>query len=269
MPPKKKRSTNFSERELQSLLDTIESILPIGSEEWDRVRNVHSIDFEEQQRTVESLRRKFRDLHLKKAPTGDPNMPATVRRAKEINLLIRQKSMVCIDCNETEEEEEDDEEGLDIRRDTQARALRSDSVLFDRTETESNSASVLSNSTEAEGNAIVRSSTVMAGSGLARRRVKRGAGTMDSYFELLMCQREEARREEQERIRQERMLRIEEERRRDEARETSERRHQEMMNMMMMIQASNMNQNNLASPSFSSSSRPSDNEREDGKRRSV
>lgn len=35
--------------------------------------------------------------------------------------------MVCIDCNETEEEEEDDEEGLDIRRDTQARALRSDS----------------------------------------------------------------------------------------------------------------------------------------------
>ena len=93
----------------------------------------YSLDFEEQQRTVESLRRKFRDLHLKKAPTGDPNMPATVRRAKEINLLIRQKSMVCIDCNETEE---DDEEGLDIRRDTQVRALRSDSVLFDRTEAE-------------------------------------------------------------------------------------------------------------------------------------
>jgi len=51
--------------------------------------NEHSIDFEQQHRTVESLRRKFRDLHLKKAPTGDPNMPATVRRAKEINLLIR------------------------------------------------------------------------------------------------------------------------------------------------------------------------------------
>jgi len=65
----------------------------------------HSIDFEEQHRTVESLRRKFRDLHLKKAPTGDPNMSATVRRAKEINLLIRQKSLVCIDCNETEEED--------------------------------------------------------------------------------------------------------------------------------------------------------------------
>ena len=84
----------------------------------------YSLDFEEQQRTVESLRRKFRDLHLKKAPTGDPNMPATVRRAKEINLLIRQKSMVCIDCNETEEEEEDDEEGLDIRRDSITRTTR-------------------------------------------------------------------------------------------------------------------------------------------------
>ena len=185
-------------------------------------------------------------------------MPATVRRAKEINLLIRQKSLVCIDCEETEDEEEDDEEGLDIRR--------------DRTEAELLSVSVLPDSAEAEGNAIVRSSTVMAGSELARRRVKRGAGTMDSYFESLMCQREEARLEEQERIRQERMLRIEEERRRDEATETSERRHQEMMNMMMMmmmIQASNVNQNNLASPSFSSSSRPSDNESEDGKRCSV
>ena len=78
MPPKKRRSTNFSEGELQSLLDTIESILPIGSGEWDRVMNEHSIDFEQQHRTVESLRRKFRDLHLKKAPTGDPNMSATV-----------------------------------------------------------------------------------------------------------------------------------------------------------------------------------------------
>ena len=71
----------------------------------------HSVDFEDKGRTADSLKRKFRQLYLMKTTTGDPNMPETVRRAKETNMRIREKSLVCIDCNETEEEEEEEEEG--------------------------------------------------------------------------------------------------------------------------------------------------------------
>ncbi len=111
MPPKKKRSSNFSDHELHSNFDAIDSIIPIGSGEWERVEVFHSVDFEDNGRTADSLKRKFRQLYLMKTPTGDPNMPETVRRAKEINMRIREKSLVCIDCNETEEEEEEEEGG--------------------------------------------------------------------------------------------------------------------------------------------------------------
>jgi len=92
------------------MLDAIESIIPIGSGEWERVEVAHSVDFEEKGRTADSLKRKFRELYLTKGPTGNPTMPETVRRAKEINKKIRKKSLVCIDCDETEEEGEEGEE---------------------------------------------------------------------------------------------------------------------------------------------------------------
>jgi len=118
MPPKKKRSSNFSDRELHSMLDTIESIVPIGFGEWERVEVAHSVQSEDKARSADSLKRKFRELYLKKGPTGDPTIPVTVRRAKDINVMIKQKSLVCIDCNETEEEDEEEEkeeEGEDVR----------------------------------------------------------------------------------------------------------------------------------------------------------
>ena len=70
------------------MLDAIEAIVPIGSGEWERVEVTHSVDFEEKRRTADSLKRKFRQLYLTKVPTGDPNMPETVRRAKEVNMKI-------------------------------------------------------------------------------------------------------------------------------------------------------------------------------------
>jgi len=101
------------------MLDAIESIIPIGSGKWERVEVAHSVDFEDKGRTADSLKRKFRELYLRKGPTGDPTMPETVRLAKEINKRIREKSLVCIDCNETEEEgeegEEKDEGGEEVR----------------------------------------------------------------------------------------------------------------------------------------------------------
>ena len=160
MPPKKKRSSNFSDRELHSMLDAIESIIPIGSGDWERVELAHSVDFEDKGRTADSLKRKFRELYLRKGPTGDPTIPETVRRAKEINKRIREKSLVCIDCDETEEEGEEGDEGGEEVRDAVvgagATTLASVPLLSDRRGT--------------EGNAVAQTATAV---GLSRRG-KRG-----------------------------------------------------------------------------------------------
>jgi len=133
------------------MLDTIESIVPIGSGEWERVEVAHSVEFEDKARTADSLKRKFRELYLKKGPTGDPTIPETVRRAKDINVMTKQKSLACIDCNETEkedEEEEKEEEGEDVR----------DAVVAARA-TALASVPLLSDRREAEGNALAQAAT--------------------------------------------------------------------------------------------------------------
>jgi len=79
----------------------------------DDILPAHSVEFEDKARTVDSLKRKFGELYLRKGPSGDTTMPETVRRAKEINKRIREKSLVCIDCNETEEEGEEGEDVWD------------------------------------------------------------------------------------------------------------------------------------------------------------
>ena len=219
------------------MLDAIETIIPIGSGEWERVEVTHSVDFEEKKRTADSLKRKFRQLYLTKVPTGDPNMPETVRRAKEINLKIRDKSLVCIDCNETEEEEEE-EEGEEKNEDGEGGEEVRDAV-FAAGATTLASVPLLSDRRGTEGNAVARTPTAV---GLSRRgyRARTVPNPMENAVAYMMQQREESRREE----------RL--------SREASERRHQEMMAMMMMM----INQSNrnfpLTSPSFSSSSRRSE-----------
>jgi len=45
------------------MLDTIDSIIPIGSGEWDRVEVAHSVEFEDKARTADSFKRKSRELY--------------------------------------------------------------------------------------------------------------------------------------------------------------------------------------------------------------
>ena len=62
----------------------MEEILPIGTSEWERVWERHDVDFQAKERTPESLKRKFQELARKKIPTGDPQCPPYVRKAKHI-----------------------------------------------------------------------------------------------------------------------------------------------------------------------------------------
>lgn len=103
---RKKGRGNYSHMELNSLLDTMEDILPIGSEEWQRVVEQHNENYPSSGRDAESIRRKYATLHRKKVPTGDPMCPLEVKKAKRIKYQIGAKA----DLGDVEEEVELKEE---------------------------------------------------------------------------------------------------------------------------------------------------------------
>ena len=85
MPPSRaKRGSSYTQVELDSFLDLMEEILPLSSQEWERVETLHRVNFPNEDHTRESLKRKFQELYRTKIPTGDPNIPPHIKRAKEI-----------------------------------------------------------------------------------------------------------------------------------------------------------------------------------------
>ena len=82
------RGANFSREELDSFLDSVEEILPLSTTQWESVVEIHSARYPDKGRTVDSLKRKFKELHIKRIPTGDPHCPPAVRRAKHLRNAI-------------------------------------------------------------------------------------------------------------------------------------------------------------------------------------
>ncbi len=75
-----------------SLLEVIEAIIPIGNPDWDKILNKHehASRYPTKDCTAESLKHKFQELACTKIPTGDPNMPPHIRKAKHIYYRIVQ-----------------------------------------------------------------------------------------------------------------------------------------------------------------------------------
>jgi hypothetical protein len=107
---------------MEAMMDAIEEILPVGSDEWEQVAEIHATSYPELQRDGSSLRRKFAALYNTKMPTGDPKCPSHVRRAKRANIRIEARydstnlqngSVAAADLgfDEFNDEEEEDEEG--------------------------------------------------------------------------------------------------------------------------------------------------------------
>jgi hypothetical protein len=88
MAKKGKRDFKFSVAELEHMLDIIDDIVPIGNPDWEKVWQEHSAAYSTMERTQESLKRKFQELVRKKNPTGDPNCPPYVCKAKRISRKI-------------------------------------------------------------------------------------------------------------------------------------------------------------------------------------
>lgn len=83
------KATQFTQEETHMLLDLVEEVLPVGQEQWKIISNDFNSRVEaKRRRTDEGIRRKFNSLAATKIPTGNPNMPEDVYRAKAISEQI-------------------------------------------------------------------------------------------------------------------------------------------------------------------------------------
>ncbi len=85
-----KRGLRFTLSEIESLLEVVKAIVPIGNPDWDKILNEHASCYPTKDCTAESLKRKFQELAQTKIPTGYPNMPPHIRKAKHIYYRIVQ-----------------------------------------------------------------------------------------------------------------------------------------------------------------------------------
>ena len=76
--------------ELDDLLEIVETFLPISAQNWQAVADVHLENYRREARTAESLHRKFQEISRRTGPTGDPNCPPYVIKAKRINRQLIQ-----------------------------------------------------------------------------------------------------------------------------------------------------------------------------------
>eukprot|EP00957_Ditylum_brightwellii_P130708 9971192-Ditylum_brightwellii.AAC.1 len=95
MPGRKKasgRGAAYTTAEKRFLVPNVSIVLPILELGWDKVRGMHIELYGAKNRTVESLRCCFTNMHLTKATSGDPAIAQEIREAKMAWLQICTKS---------------------------------------------------------------------------------------------------------------------------------------------------------------------------------
>jgi len=112
MPP---RNVNWCIPELQNLVRLVGQKMPNNEEKWEEVQELHNLAFPNN-RSFTALQNKFKDLYRTKMPTGDPNIPDYIKRAKEIHQDFIERTDGSVgaaaaaddDANNENEEVEDD-----------------------------------------------------------------------------------------------------------------------------------------------------------------
>lgn len=82
-------TNNFSVTELTHLFQAMEVILPIGSDQWNHLAQVHADKYPG--RCLAAIRRKYNSFARQKTPTGDPLCPPFVKWAKRIKWKLANK----------------------------------------------------------------------------------------------------------------------------------------------------------------------------------
>ena len=88
------RGTNFSNSEIDILLNIINDVLPIGTEEWKEVETLHRQNDPQHDRSRETVNGKFRQLYSTRPDTGNRTIPEAVWKAKNILEDIKSKQNV-------------------------------------------------------------------------------------------------------------------------------------------------------------------------------
>ena len=83
---------NYGRVETVHLLNILQRILPIGSEEWQQCLDEHNLEYPG--RCKQSIMRKYAGLYRKGTPTGDPNCPDNVKLAKRVKYAIGNRAAI-------------------------------------------------------------------------------------------------------------------------------------------------------------------------------
>jgi hypothetical protein len=69
------KGTNYSLDEVDNLLELINEVLPLSATQWENIAKHHMSKYPNRKSSVDSIKWKFKfkELHSKKIPTGDPN----------------------------------------------------------------------------------------------------------------------------------------------------------------------------------------------------
>ncbi|VEU37542.1 unnamed protein product [Pseudo-nitzschia multistriata] len=84
-------TVNYSEEELEDLMEVIVEELPIDSEQWNTVVARHAVKYPFD-RSKKSIRNKYNAIKKKRSSTGNPNMPRYVMLARRAHYLIGRKA---------------------------------------------------------------------------------------------------------------------------------------------------------------------------------
>jgi hypothetical protein len=82
----------FTTAELEHLNESVESVLPLGPMEWEEVAELHAELYPTLNHCSTNLKCKFKEMYNSTVPTGDPTCPPHIQRAKQIFILIQDRS---------------------------------------------------------------------------------------------------------------------------------------------------------------------------------
>ncbi len=106
---KGKRGPECTIAEIESLLEVIDEIVPIGNPKWDQVWDRHLSCYPGWEWTAELLRCKFQQLAHKKMPAGNPSCPSYICSAKR----LYRKIVRVTDCSDRGSDDEKELGGND------------------------------------------------------------------------------------------------------------------------------------------------------------
>lgn len=114
---------NYSNEDIDTLLDVVEEVEPLGSNQWAMVEknyNEWGENNDRPYRDMDSLKGKFDKLANVKKPTGNPSCPDNVRRAKRIarDILAKCNAHSVGDTSESDSNPDQDSFGNPIENDS-------------------------------------------------------------------------------------------------------------------------------------------------------